>query len=323
VNIVLLTGGQGGLKLFEGLRELIDPETITVVVNTADNIWLLDLYIAPDVDSATYLACGLLDTGRYWGIINDTFNTYSMIRRFNVLDWFVLGDRDLAIHIVRTHMLRQGFRLTEITRYISNVLKAKGVILPMSDEHVETHIYTDLGDLHIQEYLVKYAAKQNPEKVKVFKIEYRGIGEAKAPPEVLNAITNADIIVIGPSNPFLSINPILSTRGVRECIRKKREAGVPIVAVSPIRNGRAFTGVAHVLLKYLGYEPTAYSIAEMYSDIISDIVIDSSDEHLAHRIKGEIGVDVTLANIAMDSIDAKVILAQKVLNIVKSYRRAV
>lgn len=318
MNIVLLTGGQGGLKLFEGLRELMDPNNITVVANTADNIWLLDLYIAPDVDSATYLASGLLDTNRYWGIANDTLNAYNIIREFGILDWFILGDRDLAIHIVRTYMLKRGIRLTEITRRICNTLKAKGVILPMSDDHVETHLYTDLGELHIQEYLVKYAVKQDPTKVKIFKIEYKGIDNAKATSEVLNALTNADVIIIGPSNPLLSINPILLTKGIKECIKRKREEGVPVIAVSPIRSGKAFTGVAHIILQHLGFEPSAYGVAEFYSDIISNIIIDSSDEHIAHRIRGTLGIEVTLANIIMDTINSKITLAKRLLSIVKS-----
>lgn len=319
MNIAILTGGQGGLKLVEGLRELVDPNNIAIVANTADNIWLLGLYIAPDVDSATYLLSGMLNTSRYWGIVNDTFNAYNMIKRLGALNWFMLGDMDLAIHIVRTYMLRKGYRLTEITKYICDALKARGVVLPMSDTHVETHIYTDLGDLHVQEYLVKYAAKQGPESIRVFNIEYRGIEKAEATQEVLHTLNNADAIIIGPSNPFLSINPILSTKGVRECIKKKREVGTPVVAVSPIKDGKAFTGVAHTMLKYLGFEPSAYGVAEIYSDIISDIVIDISDSNLASKIRGRLGVKVTLADIAMVSIGAKVALAQKLLDIVKGY----
>ncbi len=303
------------------MRELVDPNNITIVANTADNIWLLDLYIAPDVDSATYLASGLLDTNRYWGIMNDTFNAYNMIKGFEILDWFILGDKDLAIHIVRTYMLKRGIRLTEITKHICNTLKARGVVLPMSDEHVETHLNTDLGELHVQEYLVKYAAKQDPTKIKVLKIEYKGIDGAKATPEVLNALTNADVIILGPSNPLLSINPILLTKGVREYIRRRREIGVPVIAVSPIRSGRAFTGVAHIVLEYLGFEPSAYGVAELYSDIISNIVIDSSDEYLAYKIRGTLGIEVTLANITMDTIDSKIALAQKLLSMVSEKLR--
>jgi len=320
MRIAILSGGQGGLKLFEGLRELLNPNDITIIANTADNIWLLGLYIAPDVDSATYLLSGLLDISKYWGILNDTFNAYNMIKKLGALDWFVLGDKDLAIHIVRTYMLKQGYRLTEITKYICSMLKAKGVVLPMSDTHVETHIHTDLGVLHVQEYLVKYAAKHDPEKIKVFNIEYKDIDKAYATKEVINTLNNVDAIIIGPSNPFLSINPILNIKGVKECIRKRREMGIPVIAISPIKGSKAFTGVTHILMKYLGFEQSPYSIAEIYSDIISNIIIDNSDEYLAHRIKGVLGVDVDLANIAMDSIDSKIALARRLLGIVTNYQ---
>ncbi|MCS7112160.1 MAG: 2-phospho-L-lactate transferase [Ignisphaera sp.] len=321
MKIVLLTGGQGGLKLFEGLRELVDPDSISMIVNTADNIWLLGLYIAPDVDSATYLTSGILDTSRYWGITGDTFNAFSVIEQLTTESWFALGDRDLAIHIVRTYMIKQGFRLTEVTRHICRALGSRGVVIPMSDTHVETHLHTDLGDLHVQEYLVRYAAKQDPEKIKVSSIEYRGISDARATPEALDAINSADLIILGPSNPLLSISPILHTQGVRACIKRRREEGVPVVAVTPISRGRAFTGVAHVLLKHLGFEPTVYGVAELYSDIISSIVADSSEEeHLVNKIRGRLGVEVILAGIAMNTVWDKTALAQKLLSTVMSRR---
>ena len=317
MKLTVLSGGTGTPKLLEGLESLVGQYNLNVIVNTSDDFWYYGLYISPDVDSVTYLFSNLLDKEKYWGIKDDTFNSFNMLKRYGLPEWFHLGDRDLAVHIYRTYLLREGYTLTEVTKYIADKLGVKAKVIPMCNEHVETYVLTEIGKLHIQEYLVKYRFKP-----KVYGIMFPGIERAKATSEVLKAIRDSEAIVLGPSNPINSIGPILAVKPVRREIKKKLKSGTPIVAVSPMVGSKALSGPAHIFMEALGYEPTPYGISQIYSDIISDLIVHHSDSKYVSGIEKEFGINVHLANVVMNTLDDKVRLARKVLNICKSVEKS-
>lgn len=316
MKVLALSGGTGTPKLLKGFEEVIGQENISVIVNTSDNIWINGLYIAPDIDSITYLFSGLLDVERGWGIKGDTFNSFEALKAYGAQDWFYIGDRDLATHLYRTHLLNRGYSLTSVTKYIASKLGVKASVLPMCNEHVEARVLTDHGDLHIQEYLVKYRLKP-----KVYGIAFNGIDKAKAPQEVLKAIDESELIVIGPSNPINSIGPILMVPGVKERIIEKKKSGAPIIAVSPIVGGRPLKGPAHIFLSALGYETSSFGVAEVYADIATAIVVDRVDEGEASRIRSKLGLTTYTEDIVMKNLDDKVKLAKKILNIARELGR--
>ncbi len=311
MNLVVLSGGTGTPKLLEGLEVIVGQERLNVIVNTADDFWYYGLYISPDIDTVIYLFSNLLDKNKYWGIRDDTFNAFEMLKLYGMPGWFHLGDRDLAMHIFRTYLLRKGYTLTAVTKYICKRLGVKANVLPMSDDHVETYVLTDIGELHIQEYLVKYRFKP-----KVYGITFPGIEKASATIDVLKALDEGDAIVLGPSNPINSIGPILNVKNVRSKIKERKEKDIPVIAISPIIGTKALSGPAHIFMKALGYEPTPYGIAEIYSDIISDIIIHKTDEKYANIIRRKLGIEVHLENIIMKDLDDKIRLAKKVLEII-------
>ncbi|MCS7127699.1 MAG: 2-phospho-L-lactate transferase [Sulfolobales archaeon] len=312
MKVLALSGGTGTPKLLEGFEGVIGQENISVVVNTSDNIWLNGLYIAPDIDSITYLFSRLLDVERGWGIKGDTFNSFEALKTYGAQDWFYIGDRDLATHLYRTHLLNKGYSLTSVTKYIASKLGVKASVLPMCNEHVEARVLTDHGDLHIQEYLVKHKLKP-----KVYGITFSGIDKAKAPQEVLKAIDESELVVIGPSNPINSIGSILMVPGIREKVVEKRRKGTPIIAVSPIIGGRPLKGPAHIFLSALGYEASSFGVAEVYADVVTAIIVDRVDEMEASRIRSKLGLTTYIEDIVMKDLEGKVKLAKRILDIAK------
>jgi len=316
VKLVVLSGGTGTPKLLEGLRHVVPEEDITVVVNVADNFWWNDLYIAPDVDTVLYLFANILDTGKYWGIKEDTFNFLQQAKQYGLdWTWFNIGDRDLATHITRTLLMKRGYTLTQVTKYLASKLRIRATVLPATDNHVETYVLTNIGNLHIQEYLVKY--RMEPE---VHGITFLGLEKAKVTRDVITALEQADAIIIGPSNTVNSILPILKVQGLGEKIKELR-GEVPVVAISPIVGNRPFSGPLHKFLKAIGYEPSSYSVAEILRDYVDAMVVDVRDREVGERISKELEIYVITSNIVMTDLKSKIKLAREVVKIIESMKQ--
>ena len=298
--ITVLSGGTGSAKFLRGLCRVVPEEDLTVIVNVGDNFEIFGLYVCPDVDTVMYMFAGLLDEVKGWGRRDDTFNALEMLSRLGLETWFKLGDRDLAVHIYRTFMRRIGRSLTEVTRSISASLGVKAKIIPASDSPVETRIITDVGEMHFQEFWVERGAKD-----KVLGVVYSGADHAEPAPGVIEAIQEADGVVIAPANPVTSIGPILAIPGVKEALMKTEAKRV---AVSPIVGGRAFSGPAGKLLEGIGAEVSALGVARFYQKILDAIIIDSSDLAMKERID-QLGLESVLTDTVMESSEKEERLA--------------
>jgi LPPG:FO 2-phospho-L-lactate transferase len=302
--ILALTGGTGGAKLVQGLAAQIDPAELTIICNTADDAIFHGLHISPDIDTIVYTLAGLNDEQKGWGLGGESFVALEQLRRLGEEVWFKLGDKDLATHILRTNLLRQGLTLSEVTQRIRTALDVKSEILPMSDDRIETRIVTPGGEISFQEYFVRqrWAAE-------VKQVFFAGIERSKPAPHVLQAIGNADVIIICPSNPITSIGPILAVPGVRQALR---ESGGRIVGVSPIIARAAISGPAHTLMRANDLEPSVRGVAKGYADLLDVLMIDSEDQHLQSDVE-KLGVKTVAANIRMNSLADKRRLAREVL----------
>ncbi|MFB0560875.1 MAG: 2-phospho-L-lactate transferase [Candidatus Lokiarchaeia archaeon] len=302
--ITVLSGGTGSLKLIQGLVNFIKPEEITLIVNTADDFEWLGLYVSPDLDTAIYLLAGLLDENKFWGIKGDTFHFLSMIKRYGYEDWFSVGDRDLATHLHRTMLIKKGYTLTDIANSLCNTFNIKVRILPMSNDKVTTFVKTDKGTFHFQEFWVKRKGKD-----KVLGVNFEGIKGTKPAPGVIESLTSADGIIIGPSNPVTSIGPILGVSGIKEALGKvdsKRICISPIVGHGPV------SGPAGNLLSGIGVEGSSFGVASIYQGLIDEMFIDKSDEAFVERI-GNLGINVLCTNIIMKTEEDKLNLAKLVI----------
>lgn len=275
--ITVLSGGTGSLKLVQGLLTLLKPEELTIIVNTADDFEWLGLYVSPDLDTAVYLLAGLLDENKFWGIKEDTFHFLNMIKRYGYEDWFSVGDRDLATHFHRTMLLKRGHNLTEVAASLCRAFNIKVKILPMSNEKISTFVKTDKGTLPFQEFWVKRKGKD-----KVLGVNFRGIKKAKPAPGVTESINKADGIIIGPSNPVTSINPILGVPGIRKALEGTE---VKRICISPIVGSEPISGPAGNLLSGIGVEVSSFGVALVYQGLIDEIFIDNCDEALTERIR--------------------------------------
>lgn len=302
--ITALAGGVGAAKLLTGLARSVDEKDMTVIVNTGDDIELYGLHISPDIDIVTYTLAGIVDEEKGWGIRDDTFHCLEGLGRLNQEVWFQLGDRDLATHLFRTILLRKGLKLSEVTAIISQKLGLKAKILPMTDDRFETRIVTRAGSVHFEEYLVKDGARDE-----VLGIEFVGADCAKPAEAVEDAILKAERVIVCPSNPIVSIGTILAVNGIREALKRtsaKKLAVSPIVARAPLK------GPADKLLKGLGLEVSACSVAKLYSDFLDTFIIDTVDSEEKARIE-ELGVEVKVTNIIMRTLGDKIRLAKTVL----------
>ncbi|MEM1562961.1 MAG: 2-phospho-L-lactate transferase [Candidatus Bathyarchaeia archaeon] len=302
--ITALAGGVGAAKLLSGLVNIIPEKDLTVIVNTGDDIELYGLHISPDIDIVVYTLAGIVDEGKGWGIRDDTFHCLEMLRKYGYETWFNIGDRDLATHIHRTILLKKGLKLSQVTREICRSLGLKVNIIPMTDDKFETWIETDAGIMHFQEYLVKRGARD-----RVLGVRYVGAESAKPAEGVLDAILNSDLIVVCPSNPIVSIGTILSIKGVREALRESKARKV---AVSPIVSGAPIKGPADKLMRGLGLEVSAFSVAYLYRDFLDTFILDESDKAERDRIEG-LGIKVVLADTIMRTLEDKIRLAKIVL----------
>ncbi len=269
MEIVALAGGVGASKLLLGLSKAMNPQALTIIVNTGDDIVLHGLAISPDLDIVTYTLAGAVNPETGWGFRNDTFVALEQLAAYQRESWFHLGDRDLATHIHRTALLKAGSSLSQAADSIRRGLGVKARILPMSDQPVRTIIETESGPIHFQEYLVKLRAKPV-----VCGISFEGADNAKPAPGVLEALEKADGIVICPSNPLVSIGPILAVPGIFEALRKRRK---DVVAVCPIVGGKSLKGPSDRMLKQLDLEASALGVAKLYQTIVGTIVIDTAD----------------------------------------------
>jgi LPPG:FO 2-phospho-L-lactate transferase len=303
--ITALAGGVGAAKFLTGLAKLVKEEDLNIIVNTGDDIELHGLYISPDLDIVTYTLAGIVDEEKGWGIKGDTFRCLEALGKLGQETWFALGDRDLATHVFRSAQLKKGKSLSEVAAEISRALGLKMPILPMTNDPFETRIITPRGSVHFEEYMVKNEAKDE-----VCGVEFIGANCAKPVKGAIDALLDSELIVVCPSNPIVSIGTILAVNGFRDALLKTKARKV---AVSPIIAGAPLKGPADKLLKGLGLEVTAYSVAKLYSDFLDVFVIDVADALEKRRIE-ELGVEVKVTNTIMRSLSDKLSLAKVVLN---------
>jgi LPPG:FO 2-phospho-L-lactate transferase len=304
--VVALAGGVGGAKLAEGLQAVVG-DRLTVVVNTADDTERHGLLVCPDHDTVMYTLAGLENPEVGWGLAADSWNAMGALERYGEEGWFRLGDLDLATHIVRTERLRRGDRLTDICRHLQARLGLVATILPMTDEPVRTRVRTDDGWLAFQDYFVRL--RQAPE---VREVQFAGIEDAAPTPEVLAAIASAEVIVIAPSNPIVSVGPILAVPGFTEAVATARARGARLVAVSGIVGGKALKGPADRMLASLGQEPTALGVARRYARLIDTFVMDGVDATLAPAVEA-LGLRVIVTDTIMTDDASRARLASTIL----------
>jgi LPPG:FO 2-phospho-L-lactate transferase len=305
--IVALTGGTGGAKLVEGLAALLDPAELTIVCNTGDDCVFHGLYISPDIDTITYTLAGLSDTEKGWGIKGDTFTALEQLRRLGNDTWFQLGDKDLATHIMRTRLLNEGRKLSEITDQIRRALGVTATILPMSDKRVETRVQTARGEMSFQEFFVRQ--RWAPE---VQAVRFDGAEKSCPAPGVLGAIARAEAVIVCPSNPITSIGPILAVPEIRGALEK---TAAPVLAVSPIIGKVAVSGPAHKLMSARGFEASPLGVAKSYNSYLDMLVI-AQEDHAISRGIDALGVKAFCADIRMNSLADKKRLAAQVLALV-------
>lgn len=289
--ITALGGGVGAAKFLEGLSSVIENETLNVIVNTGDDISLNGLYISPDVDTIIYRLSGVIDKKKGWGLEDDTFISLNSLEKFGLDTWFNIGDKDIATHIYRTYLRGKGLTATEIASKIAEAFELPDNvnIMPMTDQDVETWIQTNEGEMHFQEYLVK--RKMKPE---VCRVTIRNIDHASPAPGVVDSIEKARAVIICPSNPIISIGPILQVKGVREALKTTR---AEIIAISPLVGGVPLKGPADRLMKGLGLEVSSAQVARLYSDFLDTMVIDVEDAHENQKI-----IDTGLKTLVVDTV---------------------
>ena len=305
--ITVLTGGTGGAKFVDGLRHVVAPEELTIVVNTGDDLLWWGLYVSPDVDSITYVLAGLLSKERGWGVKGDTFQCLQAMGQLGQPIWFHAGDRDLAVHLVRSQLLAQGKTLTEATWEIANRLGVASRILPMSNARVETRVMTPVGELSFEEYFVQ-RWYQDP----VESIRFAGAAEAEPAPGVLEAIRSASIVLLAPSNPVTSIGPILAVPGVRDALRQT--AGI-VAAVSPIVADAPVSGPAGILMRSQGLPVSIAGVAQAYADFLDVLIVDQRDSDAANEVRRS-GFRVHCTQTIMRTAFDKEALAKAVLDFV-------
>jgi LPPG:FO 2-phospho-L-lactate transferase len=298
---VALVGGVGGAKLALGLARSLPPEKLTIIVNTGDDLWYYGLRVCPDVDTVLYTLSGRVDPMNGWGLANETTTTLDALRNLGEAPWFRLGDQDIATHMLRTELLRRGVRLTEVIARLAQGMGIPQRILPMSDQPLATIINTaEQGELEFQEYFVRYRWQPM-----VTGLRYAGSETAMITPEVRAALEQADVLLIAPSNPWLSVAPILAVPHLRDLLLARQ---IPRIAITPIVGGKALKGPAAKIMAELGYEVTPASVAAFYGELINGFVYDVRDAPLnLHSVR-----NAAFDTIMVTELD-KMNLAQQVL----------
>lgn len=304
---ITFAGGTGGARFLEGLVQVVPPEQITAVVNTGDDFELHGLFISPDVDIVTCTLAGLIDREQGWGITGDTTACMEWLGRLGAPTWFKLGDRDLALHIQRTALLRAGLTPGEIADRFRRALGVAVRIMPMSDDPVPTHVITSAGEFHFEEYFVQRRAQDA-----VLGVRYVNVEQARPAPGLLETIAGAEAILVAPSNPVVSVGPILALPGVRQALR---ETAAPTVAISPIVGGAPLKGPATPLMQAVGLEVSPVGIARAYADFLDVLVLDQVDAALAPAVEA-LGIRAVVADTIMRGSGEKAALARVVLEAV-------
>ncbi|KAG0512111.1 MAG: 2-phospho-L-lactate transferase [Nitrosopumilaceae archaeon] len=301
--ITILSGGTGSVKLVRGLASQI--QDLNVISNVGDNYWLYGMYLCPDIDTIIYGLADLLDFERGWGIKKDSFGFLRQMEVFGEETWFSIGDRDAATHLMRTNMLKNGKNLSDITKWMCEKFAVEAKVIPVTDNTVETRISTNKGELHLQEYWVKYRGLDE-----VLGIQYIGADKARPNPEAINAMHDSKLVIIAPGNPLTSIGPMLSIKGVRKELSKIKKK---VVAVSPLIGDKAISGPAAKYMQAAGIEVSAYGVAKMYSDVCSHMIIDTKDKALAKKIQN-LDTQVYETKIKMINKEGEKTLASFILN---------
>ncbi|HEY4904767.1 MAG TPA: 2-phospho-L-lactate transferase [Candidatus Sulfotelmatobacter sp.] len=307
--ICVLTGGTGGAKFVDGLRQVMLAEEITLVVNTGDDLLWWGLYVSPDIDSITYVLSGLLSRERGWGVQSDTFHCLQSMGQLAEPTWFHAGDRDLATHLLRSRLLTEGKTLSQATSIICEKLGVKSRVLPMSDSRVETRVDTPAGDLSFEEYFVQ-RWYQDP----VNSVRFAGASDAEPAPGVIDTIVSADAVLIAPSNPITSIGPILAVPGIRTALRHARGK---IAAVSPIIGNAAVAGPAGILMAAQGLPCTIAGVAKAYEDFLDILICDNTDAVAAEALRKN-GLGIHCTQTIMRSDEDKAALARKAVALANS-----
>ncbi|MCS7137715.1 MAG: 2-phospho-L-lactate transferase [Candidatus Caldarchaeum sp.] len=304
--LTCLAGGVGASKLLTGLKHVMDPETGNIIVNTADDEIFYGLHVSPDIDTIAYSLAGLGDEVKGWGIRDDTFNALSMLSVYGVETWFRIGDKDLATHVFRTMRLREGASLTQVTREIAEKLGVSWRILPMTDDRVKTLVQTSEGWMPFQAYFVKHQHRP-----RIFGVKFEGIEKARPTKEVIESLTEAKHVVICPSNPVVSIGPILALDGVRDLLC---EAEASVLGVSPIVGGRALKGPAAEMMEAMGFEASPAGVAAFYKDFLDVLVVDEVDRQHVEEVRAY-GVKPAVTQTVMNNLEDKIRLARFCLNL--------
>ncbi len=310
--VCVLAGGVGAARFLEGVVQVVPPDEVTAIVNTGDDLEFQGLHVAPDLDIVMYTLAGLVDASKGWGIKGDTFSCLEALGRLGEETWFGLGDQDLATCLARTRMLRRGATLSAVTDHLCRALGVRVRLLPMSDDPVRTEIETPSGPLAFQEYFV-----QRGQRDEVRAVRFRGAETARPAPGVIEALREAEAILIAPSNPFVSIGTILAVPGLRSALAEARDR---VVAVTPIIGGSAVKGPAARMLASLGCEVSAVGVAALYRDVAAAFVLDEVDAALAPRIE-ELGLRPVIAPTLMSGPAEKRALAACTLSAVSAATR--
>jgi len=265
--LCVLSGGTGTPKLLQGLKDIFE---LSVIVNTAEDIWISGNKVCPDIDSVIYSLSNIIDTEKWWGVAGDTFKTYHRLKELGIDENLMIGDIDRATHIIRSEYLRRGYSLTEATKELCKRHNVSQKIFPMCDEDVSSIIKTPKGIMHFQEFWITHRGKVN-----VFDVEYQGVKQAKMTKEVKKAIKMCKAVLIGPSNPITSIFPILSIKGIKELLMDKK-----VIAISPIIGRKPFSGPADKLMKAKGYDISPEGVSDCYNEFLDILVVDKVDKHL-------------------------------------------
>jgi len=310
-SVVVLCGGVGAARFLEGVVRVVDAEAVTAIVNVADDAEFHSLHVSPDIDTVLYTLAGIVDPAQGWGVRGDTHEVQDALTHLGRDTWFQLGDRDLATHIHRTALLREGVSLTEVTARLARSLGVRARILPSSDERQATMVRTDSGWLAFQEYFVH---RRQQDTVR----EVRFDGAGTPAPGVVDAIVGASVVLLAPSNPIVSIAPILALTGVRSAL-SRTPAGV--VAISPIVGGEALKGPAAAMLASLGHEVSPVGVARLYADFLDGLVLDERDAALAPQVESA-GPRAVVAQTIMRDLAAKELLARVAIDAARAHADA-
>jgi LPPG:FO 2-phospho-L-lactate transferase len=303
-SVVALAGGVGAARFLDGLTRVVAPERVYIIGNTADDAEIHGLHISPDLDTVTYTLAGLANPQHGWGIRGDSFRCLEALGRLGADTWFQLGDLDLATHLFRTARLRAGASLAEVTAEVNAALKVRSTLVPMSNERVRTRICTPSGELEFQTYFVKRRARD-----RVTAMRFEGASDALPAPGLLDAIANAEAIILCPSNPFISIGPILAIPGIRQALQLKRDK---VAAISPIVGGKALKGPAAKMMKSMQLRSAAAEVAKLYVDFTGVFILDEVDLKQAASVE-TLGMRAVVTNTIMRGLREKKALARVVV----------